>query len=302
MELRDIQYFAVIAEHGNVRRASEALELSPPAVSKSLRRLELAVGAKLVIRTPKGVELTSAGSALLAQARRIRLTLDDVAREAADIGHGRAGHLRVASSPAVGEELPAAYVALSREAPDLTLQIVTADNDVSVPMLLKGGLDLILNYIPDPPRPGLAHEHLYDDTVVVCARANHPLARRKRVAMADLVGERWAVSSPNLLNVRWLTKAFQGGGLPLPRLAFEARSIHLRVQAIADSNLLGYIPRRILQRIGVRFGLKELPVKELIWRRPVGVIYRDGGYLSPAARRFIEILKATAKEIAAEKP
>src|ERR1700752_4829036 len=98
MELRDIEYFAVIAEHGNVRRAAETLQLSPPALSMSLRRLEKAMGAKLVMRTPKGVELTAVGSALQAQVGRIRLTLDDVTREAADLSHGRAGHLRIGAS------------------------------------------------------------------------------------------------------------------------------------------------------------------------------------------------------------
>ena len=301
MELRDIEYFAVVAEHGNVRRAAEALDLSPPALSMSLRRLERALDAKVVMRTPKGVELTPVGTALLAQVRRMRLTLDDVRREAADLSRGGAGLLRVASSPAVGEELPAAYLALSREAPDLKVQIVTADNDVSVPMLLKGELDLVFNYVPDPPRMEVAHERLYDEITVVCASASHRLARLKRIDLAGLGPERWAVSSSNLQNVQQLCKTFQEHDLPAPRIALEARSVHLRLQAIAASNLLGYLSRRILQNPGSRLGLKELPIKELVWRRPVGVIYREGGYLSPAAKRFIEILRTTGKGISAEK-
>lgn len=55
IEPRDIQYFAVVAHLGNMGRAAEELGLSQPALSKSLRRLESAVGAKLVRRTPKGV-------------------------------------------------------------------------------------------------------------------------------------------------------------------------------------------------------------------------------------------------------
>ena len=65
MELRDIEYFTVVAEHGNLGRAAEALGLSQPALSKSLRRLEHEIGAKLVKRTPKGVELSAEGMALL---------------------------------------------------------------------------------------------------------------------------------------------------------------------------------------------------------------------------------------------
>ena len=108
MELRDIEYFAVVAEHGNVRRASETLGLSPPALSKSLRRLEQSMQAKLVERTPKGVALTPVGSALLAQVRRLRVALRDIKREAEDLSQGRAGHLRLGVGATTVEQLPGA--------------------------------------------------------------------------------------------------------------------------------------------------------------------------------------------------
>src|SRR5436190_21104177 len=95
MELRDIEYFAVVAQHGHLGRAAEALGLSQPAVSKSLRRLEQALGVKLVKRTPKGVEVTAEGSVLLLRMRGLRLSLQDVAREVADVSQGRVGHLHI---------------------------------------------------------------------------------------------------------------------------------------------------------------------------------------------------------------
>ena len=61
MELRDVEYFAVVAENGHLGRAAEALGISQPALSKSLGRLEAVIGAKLVRRTSKGVELTAEG-------------------------------------------------------------------------------------------------------------------------------------------------------------------------------------------------------------------------------------------------
>jgi DNA-binding transcriptional LysR family regulator len=295
VELRDIQYFAAVAEHGNVTRASEALGLSPPALSKSLRRLEEALQAKLVRRTPKGVELTTVGSAFLAQARRIRLTLDDVTREAADLSLGRSGHLRIGSGPTVCEDLPAAYAALMKEAPRLTIAVNVTDNDVMVPALRNGELDLIVNFLPETPYEGTMHVHLYDDIFVACASAHHPLTKLKRVPLARLVQERWALSVPDIRSKQWLYRALNDGGLPPPRVAVETRSMRLRLQTWASSDLLGYTSRRILRQAASRFRLKELPIKELAWRRPVGVIYREGGYLSPAARRFIEILKSTSR-------
>ena len=306
MELRDIEYFAVVAEHGNVRRASEALDLSPPALSKSLRRLEKAMQAKLVERTPKGVKLTAVGSALLAQVRRIRLTLDDVAREAADLSQGRAGHLRIGAGPSVVEHLlPAAYAPLLKDAPNLTLEISVTDNDVMVPALREGKLDLIFNVIPPSPYEGLVQEHLFDDEWVVCASANHRLTKLKRVTLADLAQERWALPVLNNLSQefmlqQWLYRAFAESGLPAPQVAVATRSVRLRLQTSAFSNLLGFTSRRILKQVGPRFRLKELPIKELTWRRPVGVIHRKDAYLSPAARRLIEILKSTAREMSKE--
>jgi DNA-binding transcriptional LysR family regulator len=73
----------------------------------------------------------------------------------------------------------------------------------------------------------------------------------------------------------------------------------MRLETIAVSNLVGYIPTRVLARVRAGLRLKELPVPELKWRRPVGVIYRDGGYVSPAARRFIEILRTASKALTA---
>src|SRR5687767_10853041 len=122
MELRDIEYFAVIAEHGHLGRAAEALGLGQPALSISLRRIETAAGAKLVKRTPKGIELTAVGSALLSHVRRLQLARNDLAREVADLAHGRAGHVRIGSSPANEHTLlPDVCSSLLMETPKVTL-------------------------------------------------------------------------------------------------------------------------------------------------------------------------------------
>src|SRR5262245_38436371 len=95
MRLQDIEYFAAIAEHRNLGRAAEALDMSISALSKSLRRLETSMQAKLVRRTPKGVELTAEGDVLLSHTRRLQISLSDVTREVGEVSRGRAGHLRI---------------------------------------------------------------------------------------------------------------------------------------------------------------------------------------------------------------
>jgi len=301
MDLRDIEYFAVIAEHGHLGRAAEALGLGQPALSISLRRLEQAAKSKLVKRTPKGVELTAVGSALLSHVRRLQLARSDLARELADLAHGRAGYLRIGTGPTITENLLAVTCTeLLKDSAKVSFKITVSDNDVMIPAVRDGELDLIVNYLRPHPLENLVQEKLYEDEHGVIASASHPLTRKKRVTLADLAQEKWALTEPALLSQQWLSRKFQENGYHPPLCAFESRSIRLRLQAVASSDLLGFTSRQVLRQTAQRFRLVEIPVKELKWTRPIGVIYRKDAYLSPAAKRFIEILKATAKEIAKE--
>ncbi len=184
-----------------------------------------------------------------------------------------------------------------RKPPNLTAQITVADNDVMVPALCNGELDLIFNVIPDSPYAGCVQEHLFDDMFVVCASADHRLAKRKRFHGRTRARAVDALR-PAVLNVQHIHRAFQASGLPPPRVAIEARPLRLRLQICASTNLLSFNARRSLQLVAPRFRLKELPVEELKWRRAVGVIYRNESYLSPTARRLIRLLRAVAPQSA----
>src|SRR5688572_1029357 len=163
MELRDIEYFAVVAEHGHLGRAAEALDLSTAALSKSLRRLESSIQAKLVKRTPRGVELTIEGDALLARVRGLRSSLADVAREVGDLSNGRVGHLRIGAHAGVLRDLLShACSDLSNDAPKVTLEVTIGANDVLETALTNGKLDLIINAIPANVA-NTVQEPLYDD-------------------------------------------------------------------------------------------------------------------------------------------
>jgi len=200
MELRDIEYFAVVAEHGHLGRAANALALSQPALSKSLRRLEQDLQVKLVKRTPKGIELTPEGSVLLLRVRDLRLSLLSLRREITDVGEGRVGQLRVGIGfPGPEKLLPAAFAMLLKDAPRTKLIVSLSDNDLMIPSLCNGELDLIINYLlATSPTEGLIGEHLFDDEYVVYASAKHQLARRKEATLAELAQERWLSTAPAL--------------------------------------------------------------------------------------------------------
>lgn len=293
MELRDIEYFGVIAEHRNMRRAASALGVTPSALSKSLRRLETAMEAPLMQRTGRGVEPTPFGEALAAQARKLRLTLEDITREASDLSKGRTGHLRIGATPTECEMLPAACTRLMNELPSLTLDVAISDNDELIPLVVQGKLDLALTALPPVAPHGIEQIPLFDDAYVVYAAAHHPLAKRRRVALADLVEQRWTTSTANYRPLELLMRVFADHGLPEPRFAMRSRNVRLRVQFVASSQLLGFGTRLVARLAMRRYALKILPVHELTLPRSAGVMYRQGAYLPPAALRLIELLKRT---------
>jgi DNA-binding transcriptional LysR family regulator len=298
MEPRDLQYFAVVAEQGNLRRAAEAIGVSQPALSKTLRRLEKAAGTKVVKRTPKGVELTAMGEALVTHARRLQLTLDDVLKEVADLNGGRSGLLRIGASFEAAELLlPSACELLFKRAPYVVTHITAGTNEALLPALRSGELDIIVSGIPTASDKAFVQERLWDEDFIVCASANHPLARRKRVTLADLAGERWALPSANTLAWQQIYRAFADNGMPPPQVAMEANVRQIRLQVIAQSGLLGFTPRWELQQSSLPTRLVEIPVKELAWTRQLGVRYRKDAYLSPASQKFIGILKIEAARL-----
>jgi DNA-binding transcriptional LysR family regulator len=299
MDLRDIEYFAAIAQHGHLGRAAEALGLGQPALSMSLRRLEKSAQAKLVKRTPKGVELTSVGSALLAHVRRLRIARDDLAREIADLAQGRAGNLRVGTSPANAETLlPEVCSALLKDATSVSLVVTVHDNEVLLPALRRGELDFVVIHTRQHSCPDIEQVLLRDDEFVVYCSAGHRLAKRKSIILRDLAQERWASTPASALS--WLQGAFEESDLPPPRLTLVSDSVALRLRTVASSDLLGIAARRVVQAALPHLGLTILPVTDPKWNRPVAIAYRKDSYLSPAAKRFIEILKKTAKETGKE--
>jgi DNA-binding transcriptional LysR family regulator len=300
MELRDLEYFAVVAEQGNLGRAAELLGLSQPALSKSIARLEDAMEVKLFRRTAKGMDLTAEGSLLLSRARELRQSLRNVAREVSDVSRGHAGHIKIAVNPPILNDdfMLVAVGELLRTEPRITMKVMVSDQDEIAAALHRGHVDLVVDFVYPKPPAGLAYIPLREDEYVVCCARNHRLAARAHIPLSELSKERWTFSEPGLPPQQRLHKVFRDDGLEPPRVALESRSLSLRLEAAANSDLLLYTSRAVARRFGV--GLQVLPVKELYWVRSVGVLHRKEPYLSPAVRRFIEILTRITSRTAAE--
>jgi DNA-binding transcriptional LysR family regulator len=181
---------------------------------------------------------------------------------------------------------------LLRSAPDITLSATVEAGDALLPALLNGELDLAILGRTMSPHESIVQEHLFDDEFVVIASHRHQLAKCDRVTIADLAKQRWVLSTPGALASRTLFQAFERCGLPPPRVVVNTPSLPLRDNLVSATDLLGYGSSRAAHIAAPRARFVEIRVRELEWTRRVGVSYRRDAYLSPVARRFIELLKS----------
>jgi len=297
MNFRDLDYFAVVARLRHVGRAAQALGLGQPAISMSLRRLERSLQSKLVVRTAKGVELTDVGSALFRAMRRLELARADVLGEVEDVAKGRTGHIRLGVGPGLPDDIAAVAAArLLSESPSVTLRVSVISSDTVLSALVEGELDLAISTGPSTAVRELHYVPLIEDEFVVYASRQHELSRRKRLALGDFVGQRWAKSIASRFPWEALTRAFEAGGLPRPQVGVESDSTTFRLHCVARSRLLGLISRPFLSKAASQHGLTELRSRDLRFPRSVGVSHRADGYLSPAARRMVELLAAASTD------
>ena len=186
MTLTELKYVVAVAEARHFGQAAERCHVSQPSLSASVKNLEEELGVKLFERGKRGVFLTEAGEQIVAQARR---ALEEAERVKAVARQGRdplKGVLRLGILHTIAPYLlPFLVAALRRAAPDMPLDVeenTTANLDR---MLKAGELDAVILALPYAG-PGVETVPLYEEAFRVVAPANHPLARRKSVAVEEL--------------------------------------------------------------------------------------------------------------------
>lgn len=189
MELRHLRSFVVVAEEMHVGRAAVRLHLTQPSLSRQIAALERDVGVPLFARVRRRFVLTAAGANLLADAQDILHRADDAVRDAQRAHRGELGTLRLRFvQSATFEALPRLLGAFRSAYPDVVLDLEAMTTLRQSAALRAGRIDVGL-LRPPIPDPGLASRVISLDPLVAALPADHRLAERPRLALADLADE-----------------------------------------------------------------------------------------------------------------
>jgi LysR family hca operon transcriptional activator len=190
MELRHLRYFVAVAEEGSLTVAAEKrLHTAQPSLSRQIRDLEYQVGAKLLSRSARGVELTAAGQAFLDYAR-LALAQVEAACEAARRA-AQPGKQSFTMGFLTGQEmdwLPKAMRILRDELPNIEVTVHSQYSPELAAALMGGKLDVAF-LRREPQMPDLVFKLAVNEPLVVVLPSDHPLASHDAIKPKDIVGE-----------------------------------------------------------------------------------------------------------------
>lgn len=163
VELRHLRYFSAVVEAGSLTAAAARLHLSQPSLSTAISGLETELGVRLLTRTPRGVEPTSAGRYLLDASSRVLGEVDDIRSALARFGAGTSGSLTMAVVPTLSwHRLPALIRASAADAPDVEIRFVDPPPWTAIDMLQQRSVDLAAIMVADAARFAERHRGSLD--------------------------------------------------------------------------------------------------------------------------------------------
>lgn len=294
MDIANLRAFAAVAECGSFSGAAEALHITQPAVSKRIAILEGTLGSTLFDRIARRVELTEAGRALLREIPQVEYSLERALRAVRDLQGEIEGPLRLATSHHIGlHRLPPVLQRFQHDYPAVHLDIEFLDSEQAYDLLRAGTIELAVVTLAPGDITRLRSQPLWTDDLQVMVAASHPLARKKSLAIDDVLAYPAVLPGMETFTGRIVRQHFERG----------ERSLQLRL----STNYLETL--RMMAAVGLGWtvlpsamadqDLRPVKVRDTCLKRTLGVVCHGERSLSRAAQAFTALLeKAAAGELA----
>jgi DNA-binding transcriptional LysR family regulator len=295
---RDLHVFLAVAEAGNMAKAAEQLAISRPVVSKTIADLEHTLGVRLLDRTPKGVEPTPYGRALLKRSLAVFDELRQSVKEIECLADPSAGELRIGLTevPAAGM-VPAAIDRLWRQYPRMTVRTEQGSADDVLNHLRQRKCEVGVVRLPLSAAPDMDFQALHCEQLFVVAGSRSRWARQRRIGLADLKDEPWVQSYLEMEAGSPIAEAFRAAGVERPRTVVLSNSANLRFGLLATGRFLTMFPDSLVRYGPERAAIRILPIKLPRWQVPTSAVTLKDRTLSPIAQHFIDCLRELARPL-----
>lgn len=292
MEIQQLRHLIAAVENRNLLKAADKSYISQSGLSRSLKSLEHRLGVQLLVRGPKGVEPTIYGLALI---RRAKVILNEVARsmeEVKAIEHGRIGETTFGITQNYANYLiPTLLTDLHVERPGLRMTVIS-DGFLELTKKVKTEeIDFAFGLIGSMHHTdGIVIESLMENRSRVIVGRHHPLAQLDKVSINDLATAHWAMLSSESVQ-RGFSLFFEHRGLPKPAQMLKSNSIALIRHVVQASDALTILPQDVVQPEIDAALLVALDCETPVERTRIGLMFRDGGLISPQAEVVVDRIR-----------
>ncbi|MGX5839199.1 pca operon transcription factor PcaQ [Mesorhizobium sp. ArgA1] len=298
IRFRHLQAFLEVARQGSVARAADFLHVSPPAVTKTLRELEEALGIAVVERDGRGIRVTRLGEIFLSHAgtaiTALKRGVDSVRQDGAVNRHP----IRIGALPTVSAKvMPLAMSLFLAENTGAAIKIVTGENAVLLEQLRVGALDLVVGRLAAPENmTGFFFEHLYSEQVLFVVRAGHPLLQPDQDIFARL--DEFPVLMPTRESVirPFVDRLFITNGMTAPATEIETVSDSFGRAFMRQSNAVWIISAGVVANELGSGAFVALNVNTEETKGPVGLTMRTDTAPSPAFTILLQTIREAASQ------
>lgn len=298
IDVAGLRIMRAIADEGSFTAAATALGYTQPAISQMVRRLELRAGTILVERAGRQVRLTEAGQVLARHAVGVLSALEAAEEEVAAIAGLRAGRVRLIAFPSSSAWLVPRALALVRQRyPEISVSFSEAEPPESLAALRSGECDLAVAFAYEGVDVGrgqdldnLVIHHLLDDEVRLAMPADHRLADRSFVRLAEVADDGWIAGCPRCRG--HLVALAKKAGFQ-PDVAFETED-YVAVLGLVSAGLgVALMPDLILQAAH-HPGVVAVPLRPTS-RREIHAVTTEDLRRVPAVQATLDALVESAR-------
>ena len=298
---RHLHLLVALDDFRNIGKAAGHANVTQPAISKALAELERGLGVKLFERSARGVNPTVYGECLIRHARTMLDQLAQTRDELRGLVTGTSGKVCIgALSSTVNTLLPQSLVLLKSRLPGTNVLVRENTQEVLLPDLWNGKLDLLIGRLPAMHAArGLEEKILFSQPVNIIARRRHALTRKKTVDWEDLKNFPWVLPPVGSLLRDPVEKAFEEHGITLPGNAVETISANVVARYVQLSDALAVMASDVAkyyEELGV---VTILAVEFARQVPPIGIIWNRERPLSPSALEMMQCLEEVAAQIVA---
>jgi DNA-binding transcriptional LysR family regulator len=297
VKLRDLDVLITVVEAGSMRKATERLHLSQPAVTAAIQELEDAAGVPLLERSHQGVVATAYGEVLI---RRARAAFDELVlagRELDHLGDPDSGDVHLGGMETINAGLLGAAIQRMRHShPRMRFWVYSGEpSELLGPFLQERRCDVVVcrpYELPLPP--GVAGEPLFHDRLLVLAGQRSRWAARHSLSLADLCDVPWILAPNETLPHSPVARAFAAVGLPLPAARILTASLNLRLHLLAADDAVTVMPASAHVFGPQLAGLHVLPIELPAWEKPTLLARLSDRVPTPAVEAVCAQIRALA--------